>query len=455
MANTELANKYKSTMGNFSKYISSDGSEVDILDVTNKALQVNVVAGSTSGTEYTEGDTDATISGLAVLWEDAADTLAPISAAKPLPVNVVAGSTAGTEFNEDTAHTTGDAGALALVVRKDTAASLCDTDGDYTALETDANGRLHVIEPSAAGALTALQVIDDWDESDRAKVNPIVGQAGIAAGAGAVDALTQRTTLASDDPAVTLLGTMDTDTGNIATAVQVMDDWDESDRAKVNPIAGQAGVAAGAGAADALTQRTILASDDPAVTLLGTIDTDTGNIATSLGVIDDWDDGADSAKVVGSIAHDTADAGNPVKIGAKAKNFDGSAPGTVVAEDDRVNAIADVYGRLFVETTHPNYWSVSADYGAAQTNASVKATPGAGLKLYITDIFVSNGAVAGNITLLNGSAGTVMFECYPAINGGAVANLRSPIVLSADTALCITSTTVTTHSITVCGYIAP
>ena len=67
-------------------------------------------------------------------------------------------------------------------------------------------------------------------------------------GAGAVAGGVQRVTLASDDPAV--------------VALQIMDDWDESDRAKVNPIAGQAGVAAGAGAVDALTQRVILATDD-------------------------------------------------------------------------------------------------------------------------------------------------------------------------------------------------
>jgi len=99
--------------------------------------------------------------------------------------------------------------------------------------------------------------MDDWDESDRAKVNPIVGQPGIAAGAGAVGVTVPRTTLASDDPAV--------------TALQIMDDWDESDRAKVNPIAGQAGIAANSGAADALTPRVILATDDPAVAVLETV----------------------------------------------------------------------------------------------------------------------------------------------------------------------------------------
>lgn len=123
--------------------------------------------------------------------------------------------------------------------------------------------------------VASLSVIDDWDESDRAKVNVIVGQAGIAAGAGAVGATVPRVTLASDDPGVAHLA-------NIVTAVQIMDDWDESDRAKVNPIVGQAGVAAGSGAVGATTQRVILATDDPAV--------------TSLAVLDDWDE-SDRAKV--------------------------------------------------------------------------------------------------------------------------------------------------------------
>lgn len=49
---------------------------------------------------------------------------------------------------------------------------------------------------------TSDSVLDDWDESDRAKINQIVGQVGITGGAGAVAANTPRTTLASDDPLV-------------------------------------------------------------------------------------------------------------------------------------------------------------------------------------------------------------------------------------------------------------
>jgi hypothetical protein len=67
-------------------------------------------------------------------------------------------------------------------------------------------------------------------------------------GAGAVAAGVQRVTLASDDPGV--------------ASLSVMDDWDESDRCKVNIIAGQAGVAAGSGTNGATVPRVTIATDD-------------------------------------------------------------------------------------------------------------------------------------------------------------------------------------------------
>jgi hypothetical protein len=68
-------------------------------------------------------------------------------------------------------------------------------------------------------------------------------------GAGVVGDDTPRVTLGSDDPAV--------------TALQAIDDWDENDRAKVNPIVGQAGVAGGAGVPDAKTQRVVHGASGP------------------------------------------------------------------------------------------------------------------------------------------------------------------------------------------------
>lgn len=61
-------------------------------------------------------------------------------------------------------------------------------------------------DASAANQTTiiaSLAVLDDWDESDRAKVNPIAGQAGVQGGAGNVTALTQRVVLATDQAALT------------------------------------------------------------------------------------------------------------------------------------------------------------------------------------------------------------------------------------------------------------
>ena len=86
---------------------------------------------------------------------------------------------------------------------------------------------LRVVLASDDPAVTALQIMDDWDEADRAKVNLIAGVAGITAGAGNVAAGTPRVTMAADSPDVALLTTIDADTGNLAgilTSVQLIDD---------------------------------------------------------------------------------------------------------------------------------------------------------------------------------------------------------------------------------------
>lgn len=349
--------------GNWSVRLTDGTDTADIFDLTNSnPLAVAIVDGSgdqiTSfggGVQYTEGDVDTTITGTAILWEDAANTLAAVSASKPLPVNTelasaitaddsVAGpdtapsysflmgygSGGGSQwarlriaadnsdnlgtsstghlqvightycFNgtgwdrirgdttngldvdvtrvqgtvdvtqsgawtvtvqdggnsitvdnngtfavqatiaagatsiakaEDEASANADVGVPAMAVRKATPANVSGTDGDYeflqisagrlwtsavidTALPTGTNSIGQVtanagtnLNTSAlalesggnlAAAVTALQIIDDWDESDRAKVNLIVGQAGVAGGSGTVGATTLRVTLATD-----------------------------------------------------------------------------------------------------------------------------------------------------------------------------------------------------------------------------------------------------------------
>lgn len=68
-----------------------------------------------------------------------------------------------------------------------------DVDVASSALPTGA-----ATETTLAAAADSLSVLDDWDETDRAKVNPIAGQAGVQGNTGTVSANTQRVVLATD-----------------------------------------------------------------------------------------------------------------------------------------------------------------------------------------------------------------------------------------------------------------
>ena len=232
---------------------------------------------------------------------------------------------------------------------------------------------------------------------------------------------------------------------------------------------GGAALNMGEGALDTGTQRVTLATDDDGVAHLATIAGDTTSLDTKVTACNTGavvissgsctvDLGSNNDVVAaGDIAADAADSGNPVKVGGRAVNIDGTAPGTAVAEADRTDFITDVYGRQCVETVHPNLWSATANYGEAQTATELKATPGAGLSLYITDIIISNGPVAGNVKLVEDTASAVdkLEVMYFAINGGASLTLKTPIKLTANKNLGVTSVTSTNHSVTVSGYIAP
>jgi hypothetical protein len=79
---------------------SSRGLDVSIIDGSG-----NQITSFGGGTQYTEGDTDSTITGTAMMWEDTSDTLRAVSAAKPLPVSVSSAVVAG-----DVAHDSADSG---------------------------------------------------------------------------------------------------------------------------------------------------------------------------------------------------------------------------------------------------------------------------------------------------------------------------------------------------------
>ena len=118
------------------------GTPDDILVDDVHGLPVEVVAGATSGTEYTEGDTDATITGTAIMWEDAANTLSTVNVSKPLPAMVTG----------NVAHDSAASGnPVTIAGQAQSSAPTAVTAGDVVRLLATLTGKL-VTNPYALGA---------------------------------------------------------------------------------------------------------------------------------------------------------------------------------------------------------------------------------------------------------------------------------------------------------------
>lgn len=94
-----------------------------------------------------------------------------------------------------------DPRAIRALTSADVVTANAGTNLNTSALALESGGNLAAIAASAS-------VLDDWDETDRAKVNPIVGQAGVQGGAGAVSANTQRVVIATDQTALPISGSV-------------------------------------------------------------------------------------------------------------------------------------------------------------------------------------------------------------------------------------------------------
>lgn len=135
-----------------------------------------------------------------------------------------------------------------------------------------------------------------------------------------------------------------------------------------------------------------------------TVATNTGTAATSLGVMDDWDNAAsDGASVSGDVAHDAADAGEPVKIGGKAQ----TAPETGVADNDRVNAMFDIYGKLIVRHALREDLGNQQTTITSSTSETTIVTADATYKLDLYGLIVTNiSSTYTKVTIKDATVGT-------------------------------------------------
>jgi hypothetical protein len=439
-------------------------------------LKVHVVnsAGGSAGTEYTEGDVDSTITGRAIMWEDTSDTLRSVSVAKPLPVSqqgtvTVTGPLTDTQLRASAVPVSGpltDTQLRASAVPVDSELTTADLD---TGAGTDTRAVMGLVRAESGGGLLVgsanpLPVTGPLTDTQlRATPVPISGTVTANAGSGpypvndnggsltvdapvgtpvfvrlsdgAANLIGQKTmanslpvVLASDQSALAVSGPL-TDAQLRASAVPVSLAANQS--VNVAQVAGTA-TSVNSGVVGAGVQRIVIATDQPALTNALKVD---GSAVTQpiSGTVT-------ASNTTGNIAHDVADSGNPVKIGARALSADIAA----VVANDRSDLLATLLGKLLVMPYALPGATVSGSGNKTDTtDLSLMPAPGAGIRNYVTHITITNAhaTVGTKVVLKDGS--TIIWRGYAdALGGGVSGPLPTPLRLTANTALngaCITT----------------
>lgn len=254
------------------------------------------------------------------------------------------------------------------------------------------------------------QVVVLGDPSTNAGVAPVDAAAGLKVDLGADNDVTVTSGTITAVTAIT--NALPAGTNNIG----------DVDVATVNGVA----PAFGTGARGATVQRVTIATDD--------------NVPTT---------------PVGNVAHDGADSGNPIKIGAKAESAVSTA--TMVADGDRTDIYADIDGVLMVRSDRPlgDLLSerLSNTDGASTASTVFGAT--ASTRNVITGYSVYNAsATAGYLDFRDGTAGAILWTVPLPATGGANFAIPSGIFrTTANTALAIdVSAALTTVYVSITGF---
>jgi hypothetical protein len=157
----------------------------------------------------------------------------------------------------------------------------------------------------------------------------------------------------------------------------------------------------------------------------------------------------------GSVAHDSADSGNPIKVGAKASAT--LSDDTMVANGDRTDATSDLDGAIITRPQFPlgDLLSerVSNTDGTSTAFTNFGAT--ASTRNYVTAISLFNSSgTAGYVDFRDGTAGSVLFTVAVPAGGGAVISSLNPLFrTTANTALAYdVSAALTTVYISISGF---
>jgi hypothetical protein len=208
------------------------------------------------------GGTEADVTAANALKVDGSAATQPVSAAAlPLPTGA-ATAALQTQPGVDIGDVTVNNGAGASAVNIQDGGNSITVDGTVT-ITPSGTQNVNIASDAVGLNLESTQsLIKGSLVSIDAGTPAALGQTTMAA--------SQPVVIASDQSAVPISGTVAITSATLATlaeqqtqtaSLSVLDDWDESDRAKVNIIVGQAGVQGGSGTVSANTQRVVLATD--------------------------------------------------------------------------------------------------------------------------------------------------------------------------------------------------
>lgn len=432
------------------------------------ALRVTVASDSTG--VLSVDDNGSTLS-----VDDGGSTISVDDGGSSLTVDGTVTANAGTGFvsvqTEDAASAGGETGTMILGVRNDAAASKTSADGDFSAIATDAAGRVGIADLGGAisvddngssltvdGTVAATQSgtwsIRNQDGSGNNLTSALRGSER-ALSVQLVDASgnqvtsfgggTQYTEDAASAGGET--GTVFLGVRNDAATSKTSADGDFS--AVATDAAGRVGIADLGGA---------ISVDDNGSSL--TVD---GFSTVGTAAFVKLTDGTNTAtvnangglEVTGGVPHDSVDAGNPLKLGAKAEASVTAV--TNVADADRTDVYADINGVLITKD-HIPYGDIIVtrvtDTGGTSTAFSAFGAT-ASQRNYITTITVYNSSTTnGFLDLRDGTAGTVIYTIpLPALGGATISfqvPLRQPTV---NTALAYdVSAAITTIYISAVGF---
>lgn len=273
------------------------------------------------------------------------------------------------------------------------------------------------------------QVVVLGDPSTNAGVAPVDAAAGLKVDLGADNDVSITGT-------VTVTGTV---TANLSATDNAVLDAIEADTTVI-----AAAVAGTEMQVDVITLPTLPAGTNAIGKLAANSGVDIGDVDVTSAVI-----------TGGATAHDAVDAGNPIKVGAKAESAVSTA--TMVADGDRTDLYADIDGVLIVRSDRPlgDLLSERLSNTDGTSTASTVFGATASTRNVITGYSVYNAAAsAGYLDFRDGTAGSILWTVPLPATGGANFAIPSGIFrTTANTALAIdVSTALTTVYISITGF---